>query len=143
MKYVIDCSTAFKWFVVEADTPKALRFYDDFDNGLCELLAPDLFPTEMANAFLMEEQKKISRILPGDAALLLAQGLKSLPRILDAVPLLPRAQEIAKQYRRSVYDCLYIALAEREQCEFISADDKLVNSLQHAFPFVVSLSSMP
>ena len=97
----------------------------------------------MANAFLMEEQKKVSRILPGDAALFLAKALKSLPTIHNAVPLLPRAQEIAKQYRRSVYDCLYVALAELEQCKFVSADDKLVNAIQHAFPFVVSLSAMP
>jgi predicted nucleic acid-binding protein len=143
MKYVIDCSVAFKWFVIEILRPKALVLRSDFDNGICDLLAPDLFPTEMANAFLMEEQKKISRILPGDAALLLVQALKSLPRILDAVPLLARAQEIAKPYRRSVYDCSYVAVAEREQCAFVTADDKLVNALQSAFPFVVSLASMP
>jgi predicted nucleic acid-binding protein len=97
----------------------------------------------MANAFLMEEQKKASRILPGDAALLLAKALKSLPVISDAVPLLPRAQEIAKIYRRSVYECLYVALAEVEQCQFVSADMNLVNALKAAFPFVVSLASMP
>jgi len=97
----------------------------------------------MANSLLMEEQKKASRIGPGDAELFLAQALKLLPAIHDAVPLLPRAQEIAKKYRRSVYDCLYVALAELEQCEFITADVKLVNALQPAFPFVVSLASMP
>jgi predicted nucleic acid-binding protein len=143
MKYVIDCSTAFQWFVAEVDTPKAQRLRNDFDNGICELLAPDLFPTEMANALLMEEQKKMSRVGPGDAALFLVQALNSLATILDAVPLLPRAQDIAKKYKRSVYDCLYVALAEREQCDFITADNKLVNSLQSAFPFVVSLASMP
>ncbi|MBI2804176.1 MAG: type II toxin-antitoxin system VapC family toxin [Planctomycetes bacterium] len=143
MKYVIDCATAFKWFVAEADTPKALVIRDDFKQGICELLAPDLFPTELANALLMEEQKKVSRIGPGDAELYLTQALKLLPIIHDAVPLLPRAQEIAKQHRQSVYDCLYVALAELEQCEFITADIKLVNALQPVFPFVVSLASLP
>lgn len=94
MNYVIDCSTAFKWFVLEADRPRALK-------------------------------------------------LQSLPVIHDTVPLLPRAQEIAKQHRRSVYDCLYVALAEREQCEFVTADGKLVNALQAAFPFVTHLASLP
>jgi predicted nucleic acid-binding protein len=75
----------------------------------------------------MEEQKKASRIGPDDAAMFLAQALKALPKLFEAVALLPRAQEIAKLYRRSVYDCLYVALAELEQCDFVSADDKLVN----------------
>jgi predicted nucleic acid-binding protein len=143
MKYVIDCSTCFKWFVAEVDTPRALLLRDDFDKGICELLAPDLFPTEIANSLLMEEQKKMSRIGPGDAKVCLAQALRSLPILYDAVPLLPRAQEIAKKHRRSVYDCLYVALAELEQCEFVSADDKLVNAVKPTFPFVISLASMP
>ena len=34
----------------------------------------------------------------------------------------PRAGEIASRYRVALYDCLYIALAERESCEVITAD---------------------
>ena len=143
---VIDCSVCFKWFVIEPDRPKAIRLRDDYENGLCELLAPDLFPSEMGNALLMAELGKGSkgiRIPPGGAALLLLQALTSLPIIFDAVPLLPRAQDIAKHYQRSIYDCLYVALAEREQCEFVTADDRVVNALQAGFPFVVSLASVP
>jgi predicted nucleic acid-binding protein len=143
MRYVIDCSVAFKWFVMEADRPKALQLRQRFENRTCELLAPDLFPTEIANALLMAEQGKNPRLAAGEAALFLNQLLQSLPDIFDAVPLLPRAQEIAKQHKRSVYDCLYVALAEREQCEFVTADGKLVTALQAAFPFVIHLASLP
>ena len=141
MKYVVDSSVAFKWFVIEVDRPKPINLRDGFQNRTHELFAPDLLPTEIANALIVAERGK--RIAPGEAELLLAQALKSLPVIVDAVPLLPRALEIAKRYRRSVYDCLYVALAELEQCDFITADMKLVNALQAAFPFVVSLASMP
>jgi hypothetical protein len=55
MKKVIDCSTAFKWVVAEPDTDKAIRLRDDYRNGLVELLAPDLFPTEIANALLVAD----------------------------------------------------------------------------------------
>jgi predicted nucleic acid-binding protein len=41
------------------------------------------------------------------------------------------------------YDCVYIALAERENCEFVTADEKLVNQLRPLFPFIVSLASLP
>jgi predicted nucleic acid-binding protein len=45
--------------------------------------------------------------------------------------------------RIGVYDCLYVALAEREGCELVTADDKLIENLQILFPFVVSLASLP
>jgi hypothetical protein len=55
MRYVIDCSTAFKWFVSEAHRAKAIVLRNDFDNGSCELLAPDIFPTEITTVPLKVE----------------------------------------------------------------------------------------
>lgn len=34
-------------------------------------------------------------------------------------------------------------LAELDNCEFVTADDKLVNNVQKQFPFVRHLSSIP
>jgi predicted nucleic acid-binding protein len=45
--------------------------------------------------------------------------------------------------RVGIYDCLYVALAERETCELITADDKLVKNLQPLFPFIVALAALP
>jgi len=45
--------------------------------------------------------------------------------------------------RVGIYDCLYVALAEREGCELITADSKLVISLGVAFPFIIPLSALP
>ena len=57
--------------------------------------------------------------------------------------LLPRAYAIAWSTATSVYDCLYAALAERQQCQLVTADDKLVKNLQPQFPFVIALASLP
>ncbi len=141
MKYVIDCSTAFKWAVTETDTAKAVQLRNDYQSGIHELLAPDLFPTEIGNALLIAERR--GRIAPGDGAVYFADILKTLPILHAAIPLLPRSYAIAHHYQATVYDCLYLTLAEREQCEFVTADDKLVRKLQVAFPFVVSLTSLP
>ena len=65
------------------------------------------------------------------------------PDLLSVISLTPRAIDISSALRIGVYDCIYLALAERESCEFITADDKLVKNLQGQFPFVVSLASMP
>jgi predicted nucleic acid-binding protein len=44
---------------------------------------------------------------------------------------------------RSVYDCLYLGLAEREGCELVASDDKLIRKLQPRFPFILPLASLP
>jgi predicted nucleic acid-binding protein len=57
--------------------------------------------------------------------------------------LLTRAHAISAATLSAIYDCVYVALAEREGCELVTADDKLVKNLQGRFPFVISLSSLP
>ena len=64
-------------------------------------------------------------------------------RLVPAAALIPRAIDVSSQMRIGVYDCVYIALAEQEKCEFITADDKLVNNVRQQFPFVRHLSTMP
>jgi len=59
------------------------------------------------------------------------------------LPLLKRAVEIASQARIGVYDCLYAALAEREGCQLLTADDRLVRALQPTFHFITALGSLP
>jgi len=54
---------------------------------------------------------------------------------------MPRAGDIASRYRVALYDCLDIALAERESCEVITADLGII-SLQSLFSFIVPLSSL-
>ena len=46
----------------------------------------------------------------------------------SAGALLDAAFEIALTTRRTVYDCLYIALAERLDCVAVTADAKLYNA---------------
>jgi predicted nucleic acid-binding protein len=142
MRYVIDASIGFKWHVAEPLSDKAQRLRDNFRNLVHELLAPDLFPSEVANAFLVAERR--GRILPGQGLLFLADLFTTLPRLHPSLPdLLPRAYAIAAGTQSSVYDCLYVTLAEKEGCELITADDKLVNRLQPQFPFIVPLASLP
>jgi len=141
MKYVIDTSVDIKTYVQEQDSGKAVRLRNDYHKGVHELIAPDIFPTEMCNVLMILERS--GKIKPGEADLFFMQFLIEVPPLVAAVPLLPRALEIAKQFRQTVYDCLYIALAEREGCELVTADDKLVNAVQTTLPFALRLSSLP
>ena len=104
--------------------------------------APDVFPAELGHALARAERRNL--IAPPQGSILLADVLTTLPQLHPSLPqLLPRAFAIASQMRIGVYDCLYVALAEREGCELITADDKLVRDLLAHFPFVVPLSSLP
>ena len=67
MKYVLDSSVALKWVLPEADSAKAIRLRDESRNGIHELLAPDIFPSEIANGLASAERQK--RIQKGESAI--------------------------------------------------------------------------
>ena len=141
MRFVLDASVALKWVLPEADSPKAIRLRDEFRNQTHELLAPDIFPIELVHGLTRAERQ--GRIAIGDSGLHLADLLATLPDLHPCLPLLLRACELSSLLRIGAYDCLYVALAEREGCELVTADDRLVKTLAASFPFVVSLASMP
>src|SRR5713226_2315283 len=127
MKYVLDSSVAFKTLVAETESAKAQELCDDYRKGIHELLAPEVFPVEIAHAITRAERQ--GRITPAQGARLLTDVLNRLPQLHSSLPLLPRAYAISSAARIGVYDCLYVALAEREGCELVTADDKLVKNL--------------
>ena len=141
MRYVIDSSVAFKWVVPEVGSVRARQLRDDHQHAIHELLAPDVFPFELAHALTRAERQ--GRITVGQAVAQWANVLSTPPRLLPGLALTQRAIAISSAARVGVYDCLYVALAEREGCELVTADDKLIKNLQPAFPFIIALASLP
>jgi predicted nucleic acid-binding protein len=140
MRYVLDSSVAFKREVVEADADKAIRIRDEAKQGLHELLAPDVFPVEVAHAMTRAERQ--GRVSSADGWRLWLGIMADAPVLHPYLPLMPRAYAISSSVRRGVYDCLYVALAEREGCELLTADARLAG-LKPMFPFITELSSLP
>jgi predicted nucleic acid-binding protein len=141
MKYVLDSCVAVKWFLAEVDSAKAIQLRDEFDQQIHDLLAPDVFPVEIAHAMSRAERRGLIQRIDGSQHL--SDLLAFLPSLHASVTLLPRAYEIASQARIGVYDCLYVALAEREGCELLTSDSRLINSLRQAYSFITSLASLP
>jgi len=139
MKYVLDSCVAVKWFLAELDSAKAIQLRDEFDQQIHDLLAPDVFPVEIAHALSRAERRGL--IQPIDGSQHLSDLLAFLPTLHASVTLLPRAYEISSQARIGVYDCLYVALAEREACNLLTSDSRLMNSLRPAYSFIASLAS--
>jgi predicted nucleic acid-binding protein len=141
MIFVLDANVALKWVLPEADSDKALRLRADTQAGVHEFLAPDFFAVEVAHALTRAERR--GDIPVGDADVHLLNILSTSPHFHPSLAVLRRALAISSAARIGVYDCVYVALAERESCDFVTADDKLLKNLGAQFPFIVSLASMP
>jgi predicted nucleic acid-binding protein len=102
---VVDASVAAKWVLNEPDSEAARRI---FERG--PLLAPDLLWAELGS--LPWRRQRVGEFSVADARLMLLD-LRKLPVKSYAInPLLPLAFEIALAIDHSVYDCVYLALAD-------------------------------
>jgi len=120
---VVDASVAAKWFLPEDAVEQAQRLLD----GRHMLLAPDLLWTELANvAWKYARKGVLTRI---EAERLVIQALMFPVETHPCQPLLLDAMRLAIEHDRTVYDCLYIALAVRESATFVTEDAKLVRAL--------------
>ena len=140
MTYVLDASVALSWVLPRLHSVKAITLRDEYLNGTHDLIAPDIFPAETANALTKSERQKT--IAVGDAVSLHLKILKACPNLHSYVPSIQRAIDISSQTRTAFYDCLR-RLAEQEQCEVVTVDDKFINSIQKQFPFVIHLATLP
>jgi predicted nucleic acid-binding protein len=139
MKYVLDVNVALKWVLNEVDSTKARRLRDDWRAQIQELIVPDVFPFEAAHALTRAERRR----LIADAAQFWGEIMADCPRLFPSLPLAHRALTISRQARIGFYDCLYVALAEREGCELVTADARLLSNLKLTFPFIIDPASLP
>lgn len=141
MRYVVDASVASTAVLPGPHRAKARQLQTDYQNQVHDLLAPDIFIAETANALTKAERQKLIKV--GRASFLHGTIMSVRPVLHAYVPLVSRAIDISSRTRSAFYDCLYVALAERESCELVTVDDKLVRNLQSQFPFVIHLSALP
>jgi predicted nucleic acid-binding protein len=139
MKFVLDSSVAFKTLVPETESDKAIKLLDEYRQGIHELLAPDILPVEVGHALTRVERQ--GRVSPTNGYALWSSLMADCPPLVPYLTLMSRAYLLSSQFRIGVYDCLYVALAEREGCELLTADQRLLNTFQAQFP-IVHVSSL-
>jgi predicted nucleic acid-binding protein len=130
--YIIDAGVAVKWFIPETDSAKARKLLELFHQGAAALATPDLLIAESANVFWKHADRK--NITPQEATDNLNDLLAINLPLVSASRLAPQALELAYLHRRSVYDCLYLALALYRGCDLITTDERLVNAIGSQFP---------
>ncbi len=135
MVAVVDASAALKWqFEDEEVTNVAMVLLEDFIDGKIELISPTLFAYGILNAINVAINSK--RIYE-EAGYKAINYITSLGIELKSFhDLVGPAFYIARKYGLSPYDCAYIALAEKEKCDFFTGDKKLFNSIKNHLPWV-------
>jgi predicted nucleic acid-binding protein len=119
---VVDASIAIKWVVEEDGTEEALTL-----RGRARLIAPELLVAECANILW----KKVQRDeLSKQEALLAARLLQGADvELLPTRSLFESATRLAIELDHPAYDCLYLALAIENECQFATADERLLRKL--------------
>ncbi len=124
-RLVVDASVAVKMLIDEADSDQATALYRAHD-----LIAPDLLVSECANILWKKarrgelsasEAQVASRALAGSAI-----DLRPMRDLTDS------ATRLALRLDHPAYDCFYLALAAREDCVFVTADERLVRKVEQA-----------
>jgi predicted nucleic acid-binding protein len=131
--YVVDSSVAIKWYVPEVHQAEAVRLRA---SGAA-LHAPNFLNVEVA-AILWKKLRK-GELTRQDAEDIL-NDLTSLATVTrhPSGPLVLSAFDLAHRSGRTVFDCLYLALAIQVGGQMVTADEKLVNSLVLHGPHILS-----
>ena len=119
---VVDASVAVKWVVDEPDSAAAAGLL-----GGTLLHAPAHWLAEAANVVWWRAQR--GEFDGEDAAERVAVLARAPVRSHDLPALLPRAFALALAHRVTVYDSLYVALAERLGVKLVTADLRLIAAL--------------
>ena len=140
MQYVLDANVVVKWFIPEVDSDKADRLLADFRNHRLDIIAPDVLVSEVGNTLWKRSVKK--DISVADAASSYTDFLDLDVPLHSSTTIAEDALSIATSEQHPLYDTLYISLALKKGCEFITADERLVNKLGRRFPLIRLLKSL-
>ena len=89
-------------------------------------IAPELLLAEAAS--VLNKKQKLGELTEDESNQLLSDVLSLPIRLFSHRPLLPRAFTLARKYGLTVYDTLYLALAEEHSAVIFSADRKLLKT---------------
>lgn len=128
--YVVDVSVVVKWLVEEADSPAAARLLEP---GV-ELAAPDLLFAEAVNTlWSMRRRGDFGDDAYAEAVAALVEAPLSAPYPMRDLAV--SAARMASDLRHPVYDCFYLALAERLQYPVVTADQRF-HDVVRGHPFL-------
>lgn len=121
MIVVVDTSALLRLFIPDGPLPEGIESaLREAERGNDILLAPELILPEAAQVLL---KKKKQGLLTREEVGELLDCIISLPiRLFRHKPLIQRSAELALEHKLTVYDALFLTLAEEKNARLMTAD---------------------
>jgi predicted nucleic acid-binding protein len=128
-RVALDASVILKWYLPdESYGEKALDLLKQCTIGTLDVLAPALLEYELMNGLVIARRKGR---LDESAVITALEGFQWLGiRLIGPSAHYDRITHYCHIYTRSAYDATYLALAEREGIDLITADERLFNGVK-------------
>jgi predicted nucleic acid-binding protein len=137
---VVDAALVAKWVFPEAGRGAARRLYDGWAAGRLDLVAPDLLVPELG---VLCREKSVRHEIGADGAIgAYRMLLGALPRLVPSRQLADGALVLALRHGRPVAETVHLALALREGCPYVTADERVLRALAPVFPCVRHLDDV-
>ncbi len=115
---VLDASVIVKWFCDEVQSDIALKLRDDFFSDIYRIIVPDLLFYEVINAV------KFSNVFSKEEKISVVHDLYLIGIDFEYPDkeIMASALNIAMDYNATIYDSVYLAIARKHRCNYITAD---------------------
>jgi len=124
--FVLDASAVAKWFVEEDESREMRWIRDLYLEGAVTIYVPSLLFTELANALRYVDGLDSTDVINA------VEALRSLRlRVVSDLEVLDRAIEIAFNHGITVYDAVYVALAEATGSKLVTYDKELLSEFSN------------
>jgi predicted nucleic acid-binding protein len=117
MTLIVDASVAVKWFAKEDRAAEARAILDEQDLAAPEFLLLELF-------HILWNLARHGQFHAQDIEPSLHHARDAFLNLAPQEVLFRDACALAQRHSHAIYDCLYIALAQRERATLVTADDK-------------------
>ena len=119
MTLVVDASVAVLWLLKQEQSLDAVAVRNE-----TPLIAPSLIAAEIGSALWKAVRR--GDVNDADAATAMSTALLPFEAIIPMEDLRLPALELAIELDHPIYDCFYLALAERERAPLVTADKRLL-----------------
>jgi predicted nucleic acid-binding protein len=125
----IDANLVVKWYTFEPYREQAVDLLDEAEQNGITIVAPDSIMPEVGSALRRGVHR--GTITPEKGFMAISLLNRAPIKRFDVKDLFADAWRIAERYKlATLYDAYYLALAELRSCDFWTADERFINSVQ-------------